>query len=122
MGDYKRLDVWELASELAININKLSFRGELAKDFSFRDQIRKAALSVPSNIAEGEESGFDKVGVRYFYQAKASLAELNIQLIIAYKIEYIETNEFQEISEKITSISKMLRRLIDYRVNYNTGK
>jgi len=119
MGDYKRLDVWELASELAIHVYKLTFKGKLNKDFSFRDQMRRAAISVPSNIAEGEESGFDKVGVRYFYQAKASLAELNTQLIIAHQIEYIETNEFQEISEKVTSISKMLRKLIDYRVKFN---
>ena len=122
MGDYKRLDVWELASELAIQIYNLTFTGKLAKDFSFRDQMRRAAISVPSNIAEGEESGFDKVGIRYFNQAKASLAELNTQLIIAYQIKYIENNDFQEVSEKINSISKMLRKLIDYRINFNKQK
>ncbi|MEE4256238.1 MAG: four helix bundle protein [Bacteroidales bacterium] len=119
MGDYKRLDVWELASGLAIQVYNLTFKGKLAKDFSFRDQIRRAAISVPSNIAEGEESGFDKVGVRYFFHAKASLAELNTQLIIAHKINYIETSDFEEISESISSISKMLRKLIDYRVKFN---
>jgi four helix bundle protein len=122
MGDYKRLDAWKLASELAIHVYNLTFKGKLAKDFPFRDQMRRAVISVPSNIAEGEESGFDKVGVRYFNQAKASLAELNSQIIIAYKIKYIEVDDFQETSEKISSISKMLRKLIDYRINFNKKK
>lgn len=122
MGDYKRLEVWEMAKQLAVDVYTLTFEGKMAKDFSFRDQIRRAAISVPSNIAEGEESGFDKLGVRYFYNAKASLAELNTQLIIANKIHYISDGTYNILLEQLESISKMLRKLIDYRVGFNSKK
>lgn len=123
MSDYKRLEVWEMAKSLAIDVYSLTFEGNLSKDFSFRDQIRRSAISIPSNIAEGEESGFDKLGVRYFYNAKASLAELNTQLFIANKIQYITDSTYKAQVEQIESISKMLRKLIDYRIKYNkSGK
>jgi four helix bundle protein len=122
MGDYKRLEVWDMATKLAIDVYSLTFHGKLSKDFSFRDQIRRAAISIPSNIAEGEESGFDKLGVRYFYIAKASSAELNTQLLIALKIKYITAEQYSSISSRLESISKMLRKLIDYRVEFNKSK
>ena len=123
MGNYKRLEVWEMAKSLAIDVYSLTFEGNLSKDFSYLDQIRRSAISIPSNIAEGEESGFDKLGVRYFYNAKASLAELNTQLFIANKIQYITDSTYKARVEQIESILKMLRKLIDYRIKYNkSGK
>jgi four helix bundle protein len=78
---------------LVIEVYSLSNNGKLSKDYSLKDQIRRAAISVPSNIAEGEESGFNKLGIRYFYNAKASLAELKTQILIARKVSYITENE-----------------------------
>lgn len=117
MGNYKELDVWRDSMILATDIYKITSHGSFKNDFSFRDQMRRAAISVPSNIAEGDESGFDKLGVRYFYHAKASLAELETQLEIANTIEYINDDNFQTLSKVITSISKRLRRLIQYRLS-----
>ena len=119
MGDYKKLEVWNLAKELSVDVYHLTLGGKLANDFSFRDQIRRAAISVPSNIAEGEESGFDKLGVRYFFNAKASLAELNTQLLIASRISYITNKQYDEIHERIEVVSKMLRKLINYRKEFS---
>lgn len=118
MGDYTRLEVWKLSKEFTVEVYKLTLNGKLARDYSLRDQIRRAAVSIPSNIAEGEESGFDKLGVRYFYNAKASLAELNTQLLICNEISYISQKEYLDLNEKIVTISKMLRKLIDYRIKY----
>jgi four helix bundle protein len=76
MGDITKVDVWKRALDVAASVYKLSENNNLSKDYSFRDQIRRAAVSIPSNIAEGLESGFDKLGVRYFYIAKGSVANL----------------------------------------------
>ena len=117
MGNYKELDVWQEARDLAVEIYTLTNQGLFQKDFSFRDQIRRAAISVPSNIAEGDESGFNKLGIRYFYNAKASLAEVETQLEIASKTAYINNEEYENLSKKINTISKRLRRLIQYRLS-----
>lgn len=117
MSNYKELTVWIDSKKLAIEIYQATNQGLFIKDYSFRDQIRRAAISVPSNIAEGDESGFDKLGVRYFYTAKASLAELETQLEIANSIGYISDETFSSLSNKIISISKRLRRLIQYRLS-----
>ena len=118
MGDITKLEVWELSRRFTVEVYNLTLTGKLERDFSYRDQIRRAAISVPSNIAEGEESGFDKMGVRYFYNAKASLAELKTQLLIASEINYISKEKYQQLSEKLDIISRKLRKLINYRKEY----
>ena len=117
MGTYKELEVWRESKELAIEIYSITSHGLFKKDFSFRDQIRRAAVSIPSNIAEGDESGFNKLGIRYFYNAKASLAEVETQLDIANGVGYINNADYNSLSRKIISISKRLTRLIQYRLS-----
>jgi four helix bundle protein len=80
-----------------------------------RDQIRRAALSVPSNIAEGDELSIDKHSVKYFYTAKGSAAEVLTQSIIALEIGYISGEEFTFIEKECQGISSMLTRLIQSR-------
>ncbi len=115
MGDVEKLEVWKISHTIAVEVYKLTLKGTLSKDFSLRDQIRRAAISMPSNIAEGEESGFNKLGIRYFYNAKASLAELKAQLLIARDISYISEMEYNEKADSLDLLSRKLRRLIDYR-------
>ncbi len=117
MSNFKKLEVWQDSKVLAVSIYNITKQGNFLKDYSFRDQIRRAVISVSSNIGEGDESGFNKLGIRYFYNAKASLAELETQLEIAFEIEYIQEKDFKEISSTIDIISKKLRRLIQYRLN-----
>ncbi len=118
MGDITKIEVWNLSIKLSASVYKMTQRAEISKDFSFRDQIRRAALSIPSNIAEGLESGFDKMGVRYFYNAKGSLAELRTQLLIASMIGYINKVEYNELLCELEVIAKMLNKLISYRKNF----
>ena len=117
MGNYKELEVWQESRNLAVEIYNATNSGLFKKDFSFRDQIRRAAISIPSNIAEGEESGFNKLGIRYFYNAKASLAEVETQLNIASKTSYISEEDYIQLSASIIIISKKLSRLIKYRLS-----
>jgi len=54
MGNFEELKVWQRAKELAVEIYKLTAKGKLSKDYGLRDQMRRAAVSIPSNIAEGD--------------------------------------------------------------------
>ena len=76
MGKFQDLKVWQRAKDLAVYIYKLTGKGAFSKDFSLRDQIRRATVSIPSNIAEGDDLISDKQAIRHFYIAKGSAAEV----------------------------------------------
>ena len=114
---FKGLIVWSKAKDLAVKVYKVSSRGELLKDFGLRDQIRKCAVSIPSNLAEGDERDTDKESVRFFYIAKGSLAELRTQLQIAFEIGYIEKDTFEELDQEFIQLGKMIGALIKKRGN-----
>ena len=75
MGNFLNLIVWQKAKELAVQIYKLSRNSKISRDFSLRDQIQRAAVSIPANIAEGDELGTNKQSIRHFFIAKGSTAE-----------------------------------------------
>ena len=115
MVKFMELKVWQRAKDLAVYIYKITIKGAIAKDFGFKDQIRRAAVSIPSNIAEGDELGSNKQAIKFFYIAKGSSAELLTQAIIALEIEYIDKKSFAHIETECTAISGMLGRLIKVR-------
>ena len=115
MGNFHKLRVWQKAKDLAIFIYRETQSGKFAKDFGFRDQIRRAAVSVPSNISEGDELGSDKQAVKFFYIAKGSIAEVLTQAIIAFEIGYLGKDRFQIIEKECRAISGMLTLLIKAR-------
>lgn len=112
---FKKLLVWQKAKDLAVKIYLFTNKGELAKDFGLRDQIRRSAVSIPSNIAEGDERNSDKDAVRFFYIAKGSLAELRTQIQIASEVNLMKQNVFDEIESECQEIGKMLGGLIKAR-------
>lgn len=77
--------------------------------------MRRAAVSIPSNIAEGDELGTDKQAVRFLNFAKGSTAEVMTQANIAFDIGYIDQKTFDEIEDRCIDILKMLSRLISAR-------
>ncbi|MCL0034688.1 four helix bundle protein [Dehalococcoidia bacterium] len=85
------------------------------KDYGLRDQIRRAVVSIPSNIAEGDERETDKEAIRYFYIAKGSSAEVLTQAGIAFEIGYIHKEIFEEIEKGCIELSSMLSKLISAR-------
>jgi four helix bundle protein len=97
---FKNLLVWQKARDLAIDVYQVTDHSSLKRDFGLRDQMRRSAVSVPSNIAEGDERDTDKDAIRFFYIAKGSLAELRTQLEIAYRIEYLDDKVFKKYKEK----------------------
>lgn len=116
-GGFRNLTVWQKSKDLAIYIYKLTNHGSFNRDFGLRDRIRRAAVSIPSNIAEGDERDTNKESVRFLYIAKGkgSLAELLTQLEICKEIGYITEAEFLNLSEECITIGKMLGKLIKVR-------
>jgi len=111
-GGFKSLKVWQKSKDLAVYVYQITNNGIFSKDYGLRDQIRRAAVSIASNIAEGDERDTDKEAVRYFYIAKGSSAEVLTQATIAYEIGYIEQSTFTETEQKCMEISSMLSKLI----------
>ena len=70
MGNFLKLRVWQLAKELAVKIYKLTQTSTFSKDYGLKDQIQRSAVSIPSNIAEGDDLETDKQSVRHFYKQK----------------------------------------------------
>jgi four helix bundle protein len=115
MGRYQELKVWQRAKNLAVFVYKLTAKGSFSKDYGLRDQVRRAVISIPSNIAEGDELGTDRQSIKFFYIAKGSSAELLTQVIIAHEIGYLGEQDFEHIEEECQAISKMLAKLIQVR-------
>ena len=115
MGGFRELKVWQRAKELAVDIYRITQKGAFSRDYGFKDQIRRAAISIASNLAEGDERSSNKDAVRFFYIAKGSLAEVQTQLEIAKEIDYVDEQHFKEIDEKCIILGKMIGRLIKSR-------
>lgn len=82
------------------------------------DQLRRAAISIPSNIAEGDERDTDKDAVRFLYIAKGSIAELRTQLDLANKVGLLSHGEFSILDQQAEEIARMLRGLITARSSH----
>ncbi len=121
MGDFRKLKVLQESMDLCEEVYLLTQNEKYSKDFELPEQTRKSSLSIPSNIAEGEESSSNKQSIRYFNIAKASCAELQTQLIIAYRLKYIGKNEFLPLEDLSKKVLSMLYNLIKSRSeNLNT--
>ena len=115
MGNFFELKVWQRAKDLAVFIYRLTNEGLFAKDYGLRDQFRRAGVSVPSNIAEGDELKTNKQSIQYFFIAKGSLAEVLTQALISFEIGYISQENFLHIKNECQAISSMLTKLIEAR-------
>ncbi|MBK7627204.1 MAG: four helix bundle protein [Bacteroidales bacterium] len=116
MSNFENLKVWHRAVELAVSIYKLTAENKLfQKDFGLKDQMRRAAVSISSNISEGDELGTEKQAARQFYIAKGSSAELYTQLVISNKIGYLSEEESKFFLNECKGISAMLSNLIKSR-------
>lgn len=103
------------SKELAVKIYQLVKDQTISKDFRFKDQIQRAAVSIMANIAEGDELGTDKQSIRHFNIAKGSSAELQTLVIIASEIGYIEKAKAEDLLNDCQVISIMLANLIKAR-------
>ena len=112
---HKDLKVWQESKDLVTQIYALSSKFPKEEIYSITAQIKRAAISIPSNIAEGAARDSNKEYIRFLYIALGSSAELDTQLIIARDLNFLDAKEFETIIEKLDQIGKMLSGLIKYR-------
>ena len=105
---FENLEVWKRSCRIAVNLYRLL---KECKDYGLRDQILRSAVSIASNIAEGQERNSAIEFRRFLNIAKGSAAELRTQIYIAKAIQLIPENECDKIIEELIEISKMLQGL-----------
>ncbi len=113
---FRDLIVWQKAKDLAVTIYRVSEESALSRDYGLRDQIRRSAVSVASNLAEGDERDTDKESVRFFYIAKGSLAELRTQLQIAVETGRLDKAFYETVEADCETLGKMIGSLIQARL------
>nr|WP_315243103.1 four helix bundle protein [uncultured Flavobacterium sp.] len=111
---FEEINSWQKSRIFNKKIYLITENSTFKKDFDFVRQIRRASLSISSNIAEGFERNTDKEFIYFLYVAKASAGEVRSQLYLAFDLEYIIKEEFEMLLESITEISKLLSGFIKY--------
>ncbi|MGH7654940.1 MAG: four helix bundle protein [Gemmatimonadaceae bacterium] len=108
MQDFRKLAVWEKAHRLSVNIHRLSLEIPRAGNAAFVSQIRRAAESIPANIAEGAGRGSDADFARFLQIAIGSNAELDSHLQFAVDVEMISLALFEARQSEVTEVRRML--------------
>ena len=111
MGDYKDLKVWQESMSLVVSIYTLVKVLPKQETYALSDQLRRAVVSVPSNIAEGQNRNTSKEFVQFLYISLGSISEVETQLLIGQRLKYFDNIE-NELNS-ITKIRKMLNALIN---------
>ncbi len=112
MKTHKDLDVWKLSIDFVTDIYKVTSSFPKEDQFGLTNQIRRAAVSVPSNSAEGAARNSDKEFLRFLYISLGSIQEIDTQLLIALNLDFISSSDFDNLIIQLEQIAKMLIRLI----------
>lgn len=112
---FRDLSVWKQSRGLASDIYRLVSTPRLRGHYAFCDQLGRAALSVPSNIAEGDERGTNKESLRFLFIARGSLSELETQLWIGHDLGWIDSEDYRKLSERMGNVTRLLGGLIRMR-------
>jgi four helix bundle protein len=112
--NFEDLEIWKEARRLAREIYQLTRDPRFSKDFGLSTQIRRAAISVMSNIAEGFERGGNQELIQFLYVAKGSCGEVRSQLYVAADQSYVTQKNCDDLSKAFRRLSIMISNLIDY--------
>lgn len=111
---FEEIEGWKTARQLTNMIYKLTEQTAFAKDYGLKDQIRRAAVSILSNIAEGFESRTDTQFINFLGHAKGSAGEVRAQLYVAMDLKYISEQQFAEAYEYADKSSRQVARFMTY--------
>ena len=109
---FEDLIAWQKARKLAATVYTASRKGAFAKDFSLADQIRRAAVSIGSNIAEGFDRGNNKEFITFLGIAKGSAAEVRSQFYTAFDVGHLSDCEFEELKSMAEETAKVINGLL----------
>jgi len=110
--NFEDLDIWKEGMRLSVFVYKLM---KDCKDFGFKDQIQRASVSVPSNIAEGFERQTNKEFIQFLYIAKGSCGELRTQIYLAKELEYLNQEDYKNMLKQSKLLSAKIQNFIKTR-------
>ena len=112
--NFEELEIWKDARHLTQEVYMISKASPFSKDYGLRDQIRRASVSIMSNIAEGFERGGNQEFVQFLYIAKGSCGEVRSQLYVALDQEYVDRKVTDDLLVILKRLSVMIKHLIDH--------
>ena len=116
---HKKLEVWKAAIDTVLFVYKLADGFPPKEQYSLSVQVRRAAISIPSNIAEGAARQYKKEFVKFLHIAKGSLSELDTQIELARLLSYLSPAEWHAMNDKLTQVDRLISGLIRH---LRTGK
>jgi four helix bundle protein len=115
-SQFEDLEIWKEGMRIALKIYEIM---KDCKDFGFKDQIQRAAISVPSNIAEGFERQTNKEFVQFLFIAKGSCGELRTQIYLGHQLKYINKEDYDILLDKAKMLSSKIGNFIKTRKTFN---
>ncbi|WP_395074300.1 four helix bundle protein [Flavobacterium sp.] len=112
MHNYKELEIWKASKNFCTPIYKLTTNFPEVEKFGLVSQLRRASISVPSNIAEGSARSSDKDFIRFLEYSLGSCREIDTQLLVSTDLEFITTNEMEILSNELNRIMVMINNFI----------
>lgn len=122
ISKYEDLDVWKLSMDLCLEVYDVTNQEKFSKDFGLKDQIRRCSVSIPSNIAEGFERDSTNQFLYFLTIAKGSAGELRTQLIIANRLNYVNSETFEKLLNKCIETEKQLGGFRNYLLKIKNSK
>lgn len=114
VNQFEKLAVWRKAHEFVLAIYSATKKFPSIEKYSLIDQVRRSAISIASNIVEGNERISKKEFQQFLSMSKASLAETKYHLLLSRDLGYIRKNEYDELSTKANEVGRMLSGLLNY--------
>jgi four helix bundle protein len=111
---FEELEIWRLSIDLTKEIYKITGKEDFSRDFSLKDQIRRAVVSISSNIVEGFEKNNNNELTRFLRISKGSAGEVRNQLYVALEIGYIEKSEFENLNSSFIELASQIGKFISY--------
>ena len=112
--NFEEIQAWQKARQLVKRIYQVTSEGDFAQDYSPKDQVRRASVSMISNIAEGFSRQTDKEFIQHLHVAKGSASEVQSQLYVALDLEYISKDAFKELYELCQETIRLISGFVRY--------
>ena len=122
INNFKDLEIWKLSLSITKEIYDLSGKKDFSCDFGLKNQIRRAVISISSNIVEGFEKNNNNEFIRYLKIAKGSTGEVRSQLEIAKVVGHITQKELLSVDEKLVDLASQIGGFIKYLETKRKGK
>lgn len=119
---FEDLEVWQIAKEIAVEVYRISDLEPIKSDFGLKDQIRRAAMSLSDNVAEGFEYNNNPDFIRFLVYAKGSSGELRNKLIILFECEKINKVDYENLYKKSVEFSSKTKSFISYLKSFEAQK